>query len=77
MNAVYRVIAKYTGISAKDLKPEMDLESDLAVDSVTRYEIATACEAAFELEYIPTEDVVAAITVQDIVDLVNKYTLSI
>jgi acyl carrier protein len=76
MKGVNQIIAKYTGREAKELTSDMTL-TDMGVDSITRYEIATACEAVFELEDIPIEEIEKIESIQSIYDMVKKYTLVI
>ena len=75
--AVKKIIAKYTGYECEEITNDMELEKDLGCDSITRYEISTAVEAVFELEDIPIDEITGAVTVQDIIDIVKKYTLAI
>jgi acyl carrier protein len=77
MKGVNQIIAKYTKYDIKLIRSDMHLVKDLGADSLTVYEIGTACEALFELEEIPEEEMRKVGTVQDIYDMVRAYTLAI
>jgi acyl carrier protein len=77
MTSVVDLIAEYTSLDPSDIEDYMHLEGDLEIDSITRYEIFTACEAEFELEDIPEEEAKEAKTVGDCKRIVNRYRLSI
>ena len=77
MKEVKKIIAEYTGFDYNLIRDDMKLKEDLDMDSLSRMEVAIACETIFEIEEIPEEELMAVETVKDISDLVNKYTLSI
>ena len=77
MIEVKAIIAEYTLFKVHEIKDDMLLETDLGMDSLARLEIAGACEEAFELEDIPEAELREASTVKHVIDLVNKYRLSI
>lgn len=69
--------AKQKGFEEENLTLDLDLEEDLGYDSVDSVELLLALEDAFDLEDINTDELEGVHTVQDVVDLVKKYLLSI
>ena len=59
---------------AEIIHPQMNLEIDLGLDSLARAEVFAALEQAFSTEFLP-EQASQALTVRDIVDLVNKSAM--
>lgn len=67
---VQEIIAVHTSSSPEVVTPAMSLV-DLGIDPLTRVEVADAIETAYRIE-LPEEDLTAATTVDDLVQLVVK-----
>ena len=77
MKRVIDIIAQFTRVPVEEVKPESNLIEDLGADSLVMLEIIGGIENEFELEEIPSDEADEIDTVQDIIDVVKKYTLSI
>jgi long-chain acyl-CoA synthetase len=58
---------------AEEIHPGMNLEIDLGLDSLARAEVFAALEHAFSVEF-EAEEAARALTVTDVIDLVEKHT---
>ena len=69
------IVAEKTGYPTDMLTPDMDLESDLGIDSIKRVEILGAAGEEFaSLSSIPQEDFNNAKTIQDICNVYGQNT---
>ena len=70
---IIQIIAEQLGINEDEVIPDAALIDDMGADSLDIVELVMAMEEEFEME-IPDEDAEKIVTVQDIVDYVNKRT---
>jgi len=73
-DGVRAVIAEQLGVPLANVKPEAKLIEDLATDSLDTVELVIALEDEFNIE-IADEDWELMTTVQDAIDLVNRYVI--
>ncbi|MGN8649423.1 acyl carrier protein [Eubacterium pyruvativorans] len=66
-------IVDFLGVDEAKITPEAKLKEDLGIDSLDAVELAMAIEEAFDIK-IDDEDLKKLITVQDIVNCVEKNT---
>ena len=69
---IIKLIAEQLGITEPEVTPEKNFVSDLGADSLDTIELAMALEDDFNIE-IPDEDLEQVKTVQDAINVVNKY----
>lgn len=70
--AVIAAVRKNTRDAAEIVHPQMNLEIDLGLDSLSRAEVFAALEQAFGIEF-DGDEAAKALTVKDAVDLVRKH----
>ena len=67
------IVAEKTGYPQEMIDPQMDMESDLGIDSIKRVEILGALQEAFpELPEVPVDQLSSTRTLQEIADLMQK-----
>ena len=71
LNELQEIIAEKLGLSAEDVQPEKSLKDDLKADSLDLFDLVTELEEKYEIE-IPTEDLDTLVTVQDVIDYIEK-----
>ncbi len=64
-------VAEQLSVEADQVKPEASFVDDLGADSLDVVEMVMALEEEFEIE-IPDEDAEKLVSVQDVVDYVEK-----
>jgi len=60
------------GYTAFQITPEMSIHEDLGLDSLDTIELVAKLEEKFDIR-IKDDDLVDVKTIQDIVDIANKY----
>ena len=68
---IARVVVEQLGIRGEELRSEANFVEDLGADSLDMVELCMACEQEFGIE-IPDEDAEKALTVQNLIELVDK-----
>ena len=71
LNELQEIIAEKLGLSAEEVQPEKSLKDDLKADSLDLFGLVTELEEKYEIE-IPTEDLDTLVTVQDVIDYIEK-----
>ena len=72
LEKLQEIIAEQLGIEAAEVQPESNFKDDLNADSLDLFEMIMAMEEEFGVE-IPSDDLDAIATVQDVMDyLKNK-----
>ena len=71
LNELQEIIAEKLGLSAEEVQPEKSLKDDLKADSLALFDLVTELEEKYEIE-IPTEDLDTLVTVQDVIDYIEK-----
>ena len=71
LNELQEIIAEKLGLSAEEVQPEKSLKDDLKADSLDLFDLVTKLEEKYEIE-IPTEDLDTLVTVQDVIDYIEK-----
>ena len=71
LNELQEIIAEKLGLSAEEVQPEKSLKDDLKADSLDLFDLVTELEEKYEIE-IPTEDLDTLVTVQDVIDYIEK-----
>ena len=71
LNELREIIAEKLGLSAEEVQPEKSLKDDLKADSLDLFDLVTELEEKYEIE-IPTEDLDTLVTVQDVIDYIEK-----
>ena len=71
LNELQEIIAEKLGLSAEEVQPEKSLKDDLKADSLDLFDLVTELEEKDEIE-IPTEDLDTLVTVQDVIDYIEK-----
>lgn len=72
LEKLQEIIAEQLGIEAEEVKAESNFKDDLNADSLDLFEMIMAMEEEFGVE-IPSDDLDAIATVQDVMDyLKNK-----
>ena len=71
LNELQEIIAEKLGLSAEEVQPEKSLKDDLKADSLDLFDLVTELEDKYEIE-IPTEDLDTLVTVQDVIDYIEK-----
>lgn len=71
LNELQEIIAEKLGLSAEEVQPEKSLKDDLKADSLDLFDLVTELEEKYEIE-IPTEDLDMLVTVQDVIDYIEK-----
>ena len=71
LNELQEIIAEKLGLSAEEVQPEKSLKDDLKADSLDLFDLVTELEEKYEFE-IPTEDLDTLVTVQDVIDYIEK-----
>ena len=66
------MLAKQLNLSAEQIKPESDVVKDLGADSLDVVELLISLEDDYGIS-IPEDDIVNVKTVQDIVDMIEKF----
>ncbi|MDD7511297.1 MAG: acyl carrier protein [Peptostreptococcaceae bacterium] len=67
------VLVEAINVSPEEVKPEARLNEDLAIDSLAAVELSLELENSFDIS-ISDEELEALVTVQDIIDLIEKKT---
>ena len=71
LNELQEIIAEKLGLSAEEVQPEKSLKDDLKADSLDLFDLVTELEEKYVIE-IPTEDLDTLVTVQDVIDYIEK-----
>ncbi len=71
LNELQEIIAEKLGLSAEEVQPEKSLKDDLKADSLDLFDLVTELEEKYEIE-IPTEDLDTLVTVQDVINYIEK-----
>lgn len=71
LNELQEIIAEKLGLSAEEVQSEKSLKDDLKADSLDLFDLVTELEEKYEIE-IPTEDLDTLVTVQDVIDYIEK-----
>ena len=71
LNELQEIIAEKLGLSAEEVQPEKSLKDDLKADSLDLFDLVTELEEKYEIE-IPTEDLDTLVTVQDVIDYIER-----
>ena len=71
LNELQEIIAEKLVLSAEEVQPEKSLKDDLKADSLDLFDLVTELEEKYEIE-IPTEDLDTLVTVQDVIDYIEK-----
>ena len=71
LNELQEIIAEKLGLSAEEVQPAKSLKDDLKADSLDLFDLVTELEEKYEIE-IPTEDLDTLVTVQDVIDYIEK-----
>ncbi|MBI9049270.1 MAG: acyltransferase domain-containing protein [Anaerolineaceae bacterium] len=72
-DALLSIVAEKTGYPVEMIDPQMDMESDLGIDSIKRVEILGALQEAFpSLPEIPVDQLSTTKTLQEISDLMQR-----
>ena len=71
LNELQEIIAEKLGLSAEEVQPEKSLKDDVKADSLDLFDLVTELEEKYEIE-IPTEDLDTLVTVQDVIDYIEK-----
>ena len=71
LNELQEIIAEKLGLSAEEVQPEKSLKDDLKAASLDLFDLVTELEEKYEIE-IPTEDLDTLVTVQDVIDYIEK-----
>ena len=71
LNELQEIIAEKLGLSAEEVQPEKSLKDDLKADSLDLFDLVTELEEKYGIE-IPTEDLDTLVTVQDVIDYIEK-----
>ena len=71
LNELQEIIAEKLGLSAEEVQPEKSLKDDLKAESLDLFDLVTELEEKYEIE-IPTEDLDTLVTVQDVIDYIEK-----
>ena len=71
LNELQEIIAEKLGLSAEEVQPEKSLKDDLKADSLDLFDLVTELEEKYEIES-PTEDLDTLVTVQDVIDYIEK-----
>lgn len=66
-----QIVAEQLGLNEEEIQKESALIDDLGADSLDIVELVMALEEEFEME-IPDEDAEKIVTIQDMLDYVNK-----
>lgn len=69
---VRAMLAKQLNLPAEKIAPESDVVKDLGADSLDVVELLISLEDDYGIS-IPEEDIVNVKTVQDIVDMIEKF----
>ncbi|MBR8641362.1 acyl carrier protein [Streptomyces tuirus] len=75
LESVADIVEDISGVPADQVTPEKRLVDDLEIDSLALIEIAVAVGESFRVE-LPDEDLKELRTVQDVVDRIEKATIS-
>ena len=68
---IKNIISEVLSIDADGITEETTFVDDLGADSLDIFQIIMAIEEEFEIE-IPTEDLDTLVTVQDVIDYIEK-----
>ena len=71
LNELQEIIAEKLGLSAEEVQPEKSLKDDLKAESLDLFDLVTELEEKYEIE-IPPEDLDTLVTVQDVIDYIEK-----
>ena len=71
LKELQEIIAEKLGLSAEEVQPEKSLKDDLKADSLDLFDLVTELEERYGIE-IPTEDLDTLVTVQDVIDYIEK-----
>lgn len=71
LDAVLTAVSQKTGYPIDVLNPDMDLETDLGIDSIKRVEILAAIREHTDLTHIDPTTLATTRTLQDIADILN------
>lgn len=69
---IIKIIAEQLGITEAEVTPEKNFAQELGCDSLDTIELAMSLEDEFNIE-LPDEDLEKVKTVQNAIDLVDKY----
>ena len=72
MKTIMDIIAEKTGYETDMIETDMELETDLGIDSIKRVEILGAVQTALNLTVNNVEQLSQTQTVQDVIDFMNK-----
>lgn len=68
-----KIIAEQLGLEETQVTPEKNIVADLGADSLDTIELVMAIEDEYNVE-ISNDDAEKCVTVQDVIDLVNRIT---
>jgi acyl carrier protein len=74
---ILSIVSAHSGVPVENIMETSNLESDLMIDSVTRFEILGAIESAFSMDDVTEAEVQSVETVGNILELVSGKLLSI
>lgn len=70
---IKKVLVEALNIDEDMIKPESKLKEDLDIDSLAAVELSLELETEFDVR-IEDEELAKLVTVQDIIDIINKKT---
>ena len=65
------MVADQLNVDAAEITAETSFKDDLGADSLDLFDLVTELEEKYEIE-IPTEDLDTLVTVQDVIDYIEK-----
>lgn len=72
-NTIIEILRNFTSKKPEDIKMEDLLDTDLEMDSLSRFGLLSDIEYAFNIE-VPDRKLMTIQTVQDVVDTVKELT---
>jgi len=73
---IRRIIVDQLGVDAGEVTGSSSFVDDLGADSLDRVELVMAFEETFDIE-IPDQDAEKIVTVQDVIEYVQKYSKAV
>lgn len=73
LEKIQELVAEGLGVDAEKVVPEASFKDDLGADSLDLFEMVMSLEDEFDVS-IPTEDLEKLVTVQDVIDYIEKQS---
>ena len=73
LEKIQELVAEGLGVDADKVVPEASFKDDLGADSLDLFEMVMSLEDEFNVS-IPTDDLEKLVTVQDVIDYIEKQS---